>query len=134
MHCYIPHENKINHIDADLFYNILNQCRNMNLLHITISGGEPMLHKNFCDFLKKCRDYDFSVSLLSNLTLLNEEILEEIKANPLLGVQVSLYSMDSNIHDEITQMQGSFNKTKDAILKLIENNIPLKISCPILKE
>lgn len=134
VHCYIPHENKINHIDADLFYNILNQCKNMNLLHITISGGEPMLHKNFCDFLKKCRDYDFSVSLLSNLTLLNEEILEEIKANPLLGVQVSLYSMDSNIHDEITQMQGSFNKTKDAILKLIENNIPLKISCPILKE
>lgn len=134
IHCYIPHEYKINHIDTDLFYSIFNQCKNMNLLHITISGGEPMLHKNFCDFLKKCRENEFSVSVLSNLTLLNKKIIDEMKANPLLGVQVSLYSMNPNIHDEITQIKGSFEKTKNAILKLIDNNIPLKISCPILKE
>ncbi|QKF82791.1 radical SAM/SPASM domain-containing protein [Halarcobacter ebronensis] len=134
IHCYIPHENKINNIDSDLFYNILNQSREMNLLHITISGGEPMLHKDFCNFLKECRKNNFSVSVLSNLTLLNEKILKEMKSNPLLGVQVSLYSMNPNIHDEITQMKGSFEKTKNAILKLVENDIPLKISCPILKE
>lgn len=42
--------------------------------------------------------------------------------------------MDSNIHDEITQMKGSFEKTKNAILKLVENDIPLQISCPIMKQ
>jgi len=42
--------------------------------------------------------------------------------------------MNSNIHDEITQMKGSFVKTKNAILKLIENDIPLQISCPIMKQ
>ena len=91
-----------------------------------------MLHKNFCDFLRRCREYDFSVSILSNLTLLNNYIINELKENPLLGVQVSLYSMDANIHDEITQMKGSFEKTRTGILKLIENDIPLQISCPIM--
>jgi radical SAM protein with 4Fe4S-binding SPASM domain len=134
LHCYIPHENKISNIDPDLFYNILKQCRDMRLLHLTLSGGEPMLHKNFCDFLRKCKEYDFSVNILSNLTLLNDEIVKEMKAIPLLGVQVSLYSMDPNIHDEITQMKGSFEKTKNAILKLIDNDIPLQISCPIMKQ
>lgn len=134
VHCYIPHEDKINHIESDLFYDILEQCKNMRLLHLNISGGEPMLHKSFCDFLRKCNEYNFSVNVLSNLTLLDEEILQEMKKNPLLGVQVSLYSMDSNIHDEITQMKGSFEKTKNAILKLVENDIPLQISCPIMKQ
>ncbi|MBF0760157.1 radical SAM protein [Dysgonomonas mossii] len=134
LHCYIPHENKISSISPNLFYAILEQCKDLKLLHLTLSGGEPMLHKEFCDFLKKCREYNFSVNVLSNLTLLNDRIIEEMKANPLLGVQVSLYSMTPAIHDEITQMKGSFEKTKNAILKLIENDIPLQISCPIMKQ
>lgn len=134
IHCYIPHEDKLSYIKPDLFYDVLKQCKDLRLLHLTISGGEPLLHKDFRDFLRKCKEYDFSVNVLSNLTLLDDEILKEMKANPLLGVQVSLYSMNHNIHDEITQMKGSFEKTKNAILKLIENDIPLQISCPIMKQ
>ena len=134
IHCYIPHDNKVSDIEPDLFYDILKQCKKMKLLHLTLSGGEPMIHKNFCDFLRICKEYDFSVNFLSNLTLINNEIITEMKRNRLLGVQVSLYSMDSSIHDEITQMKGSFDKTKNGILKLIENDIPLQISCPIIKQ
>lgn len=134
VHCYLPHENRVNHMGTDLFYNILDQCKDMKLLHLTLTGGEPMLHKNFSDFLKKCKEYNLSVNVLSNLTLLNDEIVEEMKKNRLLGVQVSLYSMDPRIHDAITKTKGSFEITKNAILKLKENDIPLQISCPIMKQ
>ena len=134
VHCYIPHENKTNDIEPDLFYNILKQSYDMNVLHLTLSGGEPMLHKNFLQFITKCREYNFSINILSNLTLLDDDIVEEIKKNPLLGIQTSLYSMDSNIHDGITQQKGSFEKTKNAILKLIENDITVQISCPIMSQ
>ena len=112
LHCYIPHENKVNNIEPNLFYSVLEQCRGMNLLHVTLSGGEPMMHNNFIDFLKKCNEYNFSVNILSNLTLLNYEIIEEMKRNYLLSVQVSLYSMDPSIHDTITQVKGSSKKLK----------------------
>lgn len=134
IHCYIPHDDKVSHMEPDLFYDVLRQCKDMRLLHLTLSGGEPMLHKDFLYFLRKCNEFDFSVNVLSNLTLLNDEIVEEMKSNPLLGVQVSLYSMNPHIHDEITQMKGSFEKTKNSIFKLIENDIPLQISCPIMKQ
>jgi radical SAM protein with 4Fe4S-binding SPASM domain len=106
----------------------------MGVLNITLSGGEPMLHPNFCEFLKKCKEYDFSVNILSNLTLLNDEIINEMKSNRLSSVQVSLYSMNPEIHDAITQMSGSFKLTIDGILRLIENDIPLQISCPTMKQ
>jgi radical SAM protein with 4Fe4S-binding SPASM domain len=134
LHCYIPHENKTENIETDFFYEVLGQCKKMGILNLTLSGGEPMMHKKFCEFLRKCKEYDFSVNILSNLTLLNDEILVEMKADPLSSVQVSLYSMNPNIHDEITQLKGSFEKTKNAILKLIENDIPLQISCPTMKQ
>lgn len=134
VHCYIPHDKKIDIMNPDMFYDILEQSKKMRLLHITISGGEPMAHNNFVDFLKKCNEYNFSVNILSNLTLLNQDIVEEMKRNPLLCVQTSLYSIDANTHDAITQKKGSCEKTKSAILELIANGIPLQISCPIMKQ
>lgn len=133
IHCYIPHENKIELMSEDLFYSIINQCKLLNVLHITISGGEPLLHNKILDFLRKCRKNDFSVSILSNLTLLNDSIIEEMKKNPLLCVQTSVYSIDENIHDSITNTHGSLKKTKANILRLIDNNIPVQISCPVMK-
>jgi radical SAM protein with 4Fe4S-binding SPASM domain len=134
VHCYIPSKNKKMDIEPYLLYNVLDQCKEMELLDITFSGGEPMVHPNFLDFLKRAKSYDFSVNVLSNLTLLNDEIIFEMKENRLSSVQVSLYSMDPDIHDSITKVPGSFYKTRDAIIKLIENDIPLQISCPTMKQ
>lgn len=134
LHCYIPHEDKLYDIEPSLFYDILNQCKEMKVLHLTLSGGEPLLHKNFIDFIRKCKEYNFSVNVLSNLTFLTDEIIAEMKENYLLGIQTSLYSMDPNVHDEITNVKGSFKKTINAILRLVNNDIPLQINCPIMKQ
>jgi hypothetical protein len=55
----------------------------MGLLGTTLSDDEPMLHKNFLDFLRKAKEYDFSINILSNLPQMNDEIIAEIKANRL---------------------------------------------------
>jgi len=77
--------------------------------------GDGVTDWGYLDNLKEC---DFSINALSNLTLLNNEIIAEMKANRLSSVQVSLYSMDSDIHDSIAKLPGSFYTTRDAILKL----------------
>ena len=134
IHCYIPHQNKLYDIDNYLFYTVLDQCRDMGLLNLTLSGGEPMCHPNFLEFLHKANEYDFAVTILSNLTLLTNDIISAMKACHSTNVQVSLYSMNPEVHDSITQLDGSFYRTRDAILRLIENDIPLRISCPTMKQ
>lgn len=134
VHCYIPHKQKTKVIDPDLFYRTIEQGRKLNIIHVTLSGGEPLLHKDFLGFLSKCRELDLSVNVLSNLTLLTEEMISEMKRNPLLSVQTSIYSMDSTIHDKITGVKGSFEKTVGALLKLHVAEIPLQISCPVMKQ
>ena len=134
VHCYIPHQKKDTDIDDDLFYYTLKQCREMGVMNITLSGGEPLMHPRFIEFLLKAKEYDFSVNILSNLTLLNDEIVNAMKDIRLSSVQVSLYSMIPEIHDSITTVPGSFKKTLLSIETLVKNDIPLQISCPILKQ
>ena len=90
VHCYIPHKYKVNVMDSDLFYRIIEEGRQMNIIHVTLSGGEPLLHKDIVNFLIKCRALDLTVNVLSNLTLLTDEIVDEMKKNPLLSVQTSI--------------------------------------------
>ena len=134
VHCYIPHKEKNKIIDSDLFFKIVKDGRAMNIINVTLTGGEPMLHPNFTAFLEKCRNLDLSVNVLSNLTLLTNSIVEEMKKNPLLSVQTSIYSMDSYVHDAITKFQGSWEKTINAVKELISSGIHLQISCPVIKQ
>lgn len=134
VHCYIPHRLKTKEIDADLFYKIIEEARKLNILNVTLSGGEPLAHKEICNFLKKCRELDLSVNILSNLTLLNDEIFSEIMMNPLVSVQVSLYSINPTVHDSITKLKGSCKKTKKAIKRLVSQGVPVQIACPIMKQ
>ena len=117
----------------DMFDVIIRQSKVMNVLNLTISGGEPMLNPSLDKFLQKCRVNNFSVNLLSNLTLLTENLLDIISDNPLISVQTSLYAMDGKIHDAITQQRGSFKKTTSAIKRLRERDVPIQINCPIMK-
>ena len=41
--------------------------------------------------------------------------------------------MDEEIHDKITKVKGSWTKTKNAIEKLVAADIPVQISCPLMK-
>ena len=132
IHCYIPHEFKDTDIKDELFYSVLKQLREMNALNLTLSGGEPLAHPHFKDYLKASLDSDFSVIILTNLTLLDDEIIQIVKQNPNCSFQTSLYSMNPEHHDAITKVKGSFEKTKDAIEKLIANNIQVQISCPMM--
>lgn len=134
VHCYIPHEYKNSFIDSEFFYEIIEAGRKMNIIHVTLSGGEPLLHQDIIGFLEKCRKMDLSVNVLSNLTVLNNEIITEMKKNPLLSVQTSIYSMNPEIHDSITKLNGSLEKTIKGLKKLSIEGIPVQISCPIMKQ
>ena len=134
VHCYFPDYFRSGTMSKDLFLRILEQCKSANVLNITISGGEPMLNSNLFFFIEECRKNNFSINLLSNLTLMTDEMVELFVSIPMLSVQTSLYSMDPDVHDAITSVKGSFEKTKQAIEKLHWRNVPMQINCPIMRQ
>ena len=135
IHCYIPNEKKNKGFDMPTrkVKSILDEFAEMGGIHVTLSGGEAFLHKDLIEIVRYCREKDLKISILSNLISLRDDQIADLKEANLSLIQVSLYSMDPEIHDLITTVKGSFERTKSAIEKLVANDIPVQISCPIMK-
>lgn len=133
IHCYIPHEAKNELLPTEIILDTLMQLNQMGTLGLTISGGEAFIHPDIDKILLKARELDFTINILSNLTLIKPDHVTLLKkVNPSL-VQTSLYSMNSEEHDHITKCKGSHTKTLTALETLIEADIPVQISCPVMK-
>lgn len=135
IHCYIPNDKKNHGFDMPTakVKSILDEFAEMGGIHVTLSGGEAFLHKDLMEIVRYCREKDLKISILSNLISLKDEQLPILKVANISLIQVSLYSMDPEVHDFITTVKGSFEKTKASIEKLVANDIPVQISCPIMK-
>jgi radical SAM protein with 4Fe4S-binding SPASM domain len=135
IHCYIPNGKKDSGFDmpTEKIKSIIDEFAEMGGLHITLSGGEAFLHKDLMEICRYCREKDLKLSILSNLISLKDEQIPQLKALNISLIQTSLYSMDPDIHDNITLVKGSFEKTKKAIEKLVAADIPVQISCPLMK-
>lgn len=135
IHCYIPNAKKDEgkDIELSLIARVMDEAKEMGTLSLTLSGGELFMHPEIEPILRHARKNDFVISILSNLVLLTDKHIQLIKEiNPSL-VQVSLYSMKAIEHDAITKVKGSFEKTKKSIEQLVAADIPVQISCPVMK-
>ena len=135
IHCYIPDQKKNKGFDMPLkkVCSLLDEFAGMGGIHVTLSGGEAFLHKDIIEIVEYCRQKDLKVSILSNLISVTDEIIEALSKLNISLIQVSLYSMEADIHDKITTVKGSWAKTKTAIEKMVAANIPVQISCPLMK-
>lgn len=135
IHCYIPNGKKNDGIDMpfEKFCYILDQFADLGGFHVSLSGGEVFLYPDFIKAIKYCREKDMEICILSNLLQLKDYQIPLIKEANVSYIQCSLYSMDAKIHDTITTVIGSHKKTLENLKKLIAADIPVQISCPLMK-
>lgn len=132
-HCYLPGARDFHDMETALVMSILDQLAEMGTLKVTFSGGECLLHKDFIPILRHARENDFSISVLSNLTMLNDDIISALKDANIDLLQASVYSMNPEEHDYITRLPGSHAKTIAGLERLIAADVPVQISCPTMR-
>lgn len=135
IHCYIPNgkKNAGRDMPTEKVFSLIDEFAEMGGIHVTLSGGEVFMHKDIIRIIQYCREKDMMITILSNLIALRDDQIPFIKEANISLLQTSLYSMDPAIHDKITTIKGSHIKTKAAIEKLVAADIPIQISCPVMK-
>lgn len=124
-HCYHSHHKNDGAIKIQDWINALKDYRQTQLSlsftpDISICGGEPTLSPILFPILSEIHKIwgnDVDVSILTNGTILKNELLDYLTQHPRTTLQISLDGPSSKIHDSV-RGKGAFQRTVRNIILL----------------
>ena len=90
---------------------------------VSWTGGEPTLRSDLVELTQYATGIGMRVNLITNGTNLSPDLATSLKAAGLRSAQVSLEGPDAAVHDSLTQVAGSFERTIQGIAILKEAQI-----------
>jgi radical SAM protein with 4Fe4S-binding SPASM domain len=133
VHCYLDHDDHGELTTAECL-KVLDDLARSGTLFLTFSGGEIFLRPDLYEILAAARRLHFDISLKSNALLVTAERAARLREFGVRRVQISVYSDIPAIHDAITKVPGSLERTLAAIPILLEHGLQVKLACPLMKE
>jgi Fe-coproporphyrin III synthase len=104
----------------------------LGVRNVVLTGGEPLLHRNFemlCDFLKEC---NIRVTLLTTGLLISKHAAAVAR-----GVDEVIVSLDGpeDVHDQVRRVKGAHRLISDGIraVRQINTGMPVHGRCTVQK-
>ena len=89
-----------------------------HVISVTLTGGEPFLHPDLLDMVLSFRKAGIKVSLCTNATLIEDEMIAQIKAIGGVHFNVSLDGFSKDSHGLFRGDRDSFDLTIKNMIKL----------------
>jgi len=115
--CYNDRDQRGKLLSTAQYFKLLEELRDMQVLNLVLSGGEPLAHPDFFRIGAKARELGFVVRIKSNGHALNQRLATRLKneVDPF-AIDISLHGATAQVHDRQTRVPGSFEQ----LLKNIE--------------
>ena len=135
LHCYCDKTDIKTEIKFKEIKQIIDEAYELGITKITFTGGECTLIKDFYKICKYVRKKRIELIIFTNGQKFYDEpeLLDKIINLYPYMIGISLYSMNPDIHDKITGVKGSWNKTISIIKRLLDSNILVEIKCFLTK-
>lgn len=122
-----------NELDLDEALKLCDELKKAGCLSVALMGGEPFLSPNFKKVASYIRELGMELSVITNGTLWDEDILSFLKDLSPRAVATSIDGADSKTHDFIRGVPGSFKKTYLFIEKALEYDLPVSVITSVSK-
>lgn len=131
VHCYQVQGQK-GEISTGEWKTILDELAEMGVLFLTISGGEATLRKDFLELVEHARKRRFAVKVFTNALTMTRELANRLGELAVQEVQISLYSHRAEVHDAITRVPGSWERTVAGARYLMEAGCKVVLKSPMM--
>lgn len=116
-------------LSRDQYFQLFDDLREMEVLNLTLSGGEPLAHPDFLALGARARELGFVVRIKSNGHALRGDLARRIRdeVDPFM-IEVSLHGATAATHDRQTRVPGSFSRLLANLAELRELGLRVKIN------
>lgn len=116
-------------LTRDEYFRFFQELADLEVLNLTLSGGEPLAHPDFLALGARARELGFVVRIKSNGHALRGEMARRIRdeVDPFL-IEVSLHGATAATHDRQTRVPGSFERLLENIREMRELGLRVKIN------
>ncbi|MCD7774120.1 MAG: radical SAM protein [Clostridiales bacterium] len=127
--CYIHccDTSKDNELTADQWISIAEKARDMGMLFLLLTGGEPLIRPDFPEIYERLQKLGFVISINSDGSLIDGEIFELLKKYPPCRINISLYGGSRETYENLCG-NGQFDIVAENIKKLKGVGITVKIN------
>lgn len=132
-HCFLEQHTNPG-LSTNEIINIIDELRKFGVYELQFTGGEIFLRKDIMEIIRYARDLKFKVSLLTNVSLISTEIMDELENLYVEIISTTLFSMHNEINDKITQVKNSATLVTDVLKKLSKTNIQTEIKTVVMNE
>lgn len=132
-HCYVDKSQKKD-MNFKTYKKIIDELYEINCFTITITGGEPLLNKDFKKMYLYAKQKGMRVGINTNGYFINEDIIKLFNKYKPHQIEISIYGYDNKTYEEFTHYKNSFEIINNNIISLINNNINLKLKTVLTKK
>ncbi len=102
-HCYVRSESSVRkELAYNDYCNIAEQLLATGCMDVALTGGEPILHKDFFEIYSLFKRNGFLVTVMTNGYALNDQHFEYFAKNPPKAIEISLYGVDKCVFQKTT--------------------------------
>ncbi len=134
IHCYAVGKRVLKDLSTKRVLALIDEMKNAGTLFVILTGGEIFTRKDFVEIYKYLRQKGMIVTMITNASMLNDEILQVLVDYPPSHIKVSLYGSSPEIHDQITRVPGSFNLTISAVNRMTAVGIRVLFNVIVFKK
>ncbi|MFY9744491.1 MAG: radical SAM protein [Candidatus Sulfotelmatobacter sp.] len=127
VHCYLDHDDHGEMTTAEIT-DVLTQLADAGVFFLSFSGGEVFLRRDFFQIVEHARKLLFNVKVKTNATMIHEKEAARLRDLGVEQIQISVYSHRPEVHDAITKLPGSLDRTIRAIRFLKSQGLKVSIS------
>ena len=121
-------------LTAEQWENIAKQAAGAGTGSLLITGGEPMIRKDFCDIWERIYKQGFLITLYTNASLITPDIMKTLAKYPPHKIGVTLYGASEETYKAVCGNGAAFYNALDGIHKLRELPSLIDFRTTIIKD